>query len=146
MEDVITTIVENDLVICELDTALPVLKHRWLRKASSEEFRSQLQQIQKEYVRLSADHPSLMWLADTELMGERSPEDEKWLEEVWEEMIFVEAGVKVHAVVLSNDIYADYSMEKFKVLADGKFEELGVRLGVFMDTTSAYEWMKEQGS
>ncbi len=142
MSPVITPIIENEFVVCELDTTLPVLKHRWLAKPTGEEFKSQLQDLQKKYIELKKEHPNLMWLADTELLGERSADEEKWLEEVWEDMLFTEAGVKVHAVILSNDIYADYSMEKFKVLAEGKFEELGVHLGVFMDMESAYSWMK----
>jgi hypothetical protein len=40
-------------------------------------------------------------------------------------------------------MYADYSMEKFRNIAEKKFSETGVRLGVFMNETSAYEWMAE---
>ncbi len=144
MESVVTTILENDLVICELDPSIPVLRHRWLTKPSSQGFRDQLQDLQKEYLKLKKDHPNLKWLADTELLGELTPDDEKWLEEVWESLLFIDAGVKAHAVILSDDIYADYSMEKFKLLADSKFKEIGVKLGVFMNAEDAYHWLREQ--
>ncbi|MDA0196364.1 MAG: hypothetical protein O2887_14910 [Bacteroidetes bacterium] len=144
MEPAITTIFVNDFVICELDLSVPVLKHRWLRPPESQEFRDTLVTLQKEYIKFKDKHPNLKWLVDTELLGERTPEDEKWLEEVWEQLLFVEAGVKIHAVILSDDIYADYSMEKFKSLADSKFRETGVKLGIFMNEKDANQWLEEQ--
>lgn len=59
-------------------------------------------------------------------------------------MLFEEAGVKVHAVILGQSIFADYPMEKFKQGAEKKFEKLDVRLGVFSNQQEAYSWMKDQ--
>ena len=87
-----------------------------------------------------------MWLADTAELGVRSEEDEGWLDKTWDRLIFHEAGVKVHAVVLGKDIYADYSMEKFKSMASAKYKKDGVQLGVFLNLKNAYEWMKKVSS
>ena len=47
-------IFENEFVICELDDSLPVLKHRWKRQAPGEEFRKNLIEIQRHYLKLKA--------------------------------------------------------------------------------------------
>jgi len=133
----------NDWVVVTIDDEIPVLIHKWIQSAPSEVFREQLTELQKLYNSKKKAHPNLMWLADTKNLGERSEEDEKWLQEVWEKLLFEEAGVKVHAVVLADDIYADYSMEQFKIAAHKRYDELGVRLGVFMNQQSAYNWLKQ---
>ena len=138
-----STVLETDCVKCELDESVPVLRHRWLRKPSGEEFREGLQTILKEYVSLSKVTPGLKWLADTELLGELAPEDEKWLVDVWDDLLFKDAGVKVHAVVLGDDIFADYPMEDFKMSSARKFNEMGVKLEVFTSVEDAYTWLKE---
>lgn len=136
-------IIENERVICELDPSIPVLKHTWQKNTKGQEFRDQLVEIQKAYIELKKDHPNLKWLVDAVKLGELTSEDDKWLENEWETLLFVEAGVKVHAVILADDIYADYSMEKFKTMADRKHEEQGVQLGVFLIPENAYKWLKE---
>lgn len=139
----VTTILENDRVICELDDSVPVLRHKWLQNTKGEDFRNQLVEIQGEYLKLKDDHPGLKWLADARELGELTSEDDKWLETEWEKLLFVDAGVKVHAVILADDIYADYSMEKFKTMANKKYEEEGVSLGVFLIEENAYKFLKE---
>ena len=135
-------VLENDCFICEIDDSVPVLRHRWLRRPSSEEFREGLTSILAEYKELSLIHKDLKWLADTELLGELSVEDEKWLVHDWDRMLFTEGGLKVHAVILGHDIFADYPMEDFKQSSARKFHELGVKLEVFTDKEQAYEWLK----
>lgn len=135
-------VLENDLIRCELDPTLPLLKHRWVKKPTSEEFRSQLEDLQKVYIEQKKAYPNLKWLADTELLGELTADDEKWLKVVWEQLLFVDADLKVHAVILGDDIFADYSMEHFKAEADRTFAEKDVKLGVFLTEEKAYEWLK----
>lgn len=138
-----SVILENERVVCELDASVPVLKHHWLKNTKGPEFRDQLVEIQKEYLKLKSDYPNLKWLADATNLGELTSEDEDWLETKWETLLFVEAGVKVHAVILADDIYADYSMEKFKAAADKKHQEQGVSLGVFFIPENAHKWLNE---
>ncbi|MDH5609432.1 MAG: hypothetical protein OEY56_08130 [Cyclobacteriaceae bacterium] len=140
-----TIVIENELVVCELDSTHQILKHRWKKNPTSEEFRNQLMGLQQEYVRLKPAHPQLKWLADTKLLGEITYEDEKWLENIWEHLLFEEAGVRVHAVILSDDIFPDYSMEKFKIQSDKKYAKKGASIGVFLDEESAYEWLIKNG-
>jgi hypothetical protein len=66
------------------------------------------------------------------------------LVEEWEDLLFVKAGVKIHAVILGKSIFADYPMENFKRDAEQKFEEYNVHLGVFSNQGEAYTWIKEQ--
>ena len=135
---------ENDYLICEINEDDSVLMHRWLKRPSSSEFREGLGFILIEYKNLKSQFKELKWLADTELLGELSEADETWLTSVWDRMIFEEAGVKFHAVVLGSDIFADYPMDIFKKSSSQKFNEKGVKLGVFPDKNRAYEWLKNQ--
>jgi len=59
-------------------------------------------------------------------------------------MLFEDAGVRIHAVILGQSIYADYPMEKFKQDAEAKFEKFNVHLGVFSNQRDAYEWIHQQ--
>ncbi len=140
MNEIVT---ENDLVKCELNPDIPVLVHRWLKKPTSEEFKNQLLEIRHIYIEKKKDVPNLKWLADTELLGALTTDDENWLEEEWDKLLFEDAGLKVHAVILGNDIFADYSMEEFKRDAEKAYTDKGVKLGVFLDAESAYDWLKE---
>ena len=56
--------------------------------------------------------------------------------------LFKEAKVKIHAVILGDDLYAEYPMEKFKMNAEKKFREQEVWLGVFTDEEEAYDWIR----
>jgi hypothetical protein len=135
-------IFENEYVICQLDDTLPVLKHFWKKEMAGEIFRGNLLNIQQHYLKLSGSHSRLAWLADTNLLGEVDEETEKWFKEVWEDLLFDKAGVKIHAVILGEDFYAEYPMEKFKMDAEQKFKSKNVQLGVFVDEEEAYDWIR----
>jgi hypothetical protein len=137
-------IFENEWVVCELDDSLPVLKHRWIKETTGEDFKANLLRILDEYENLKHSYSSLAWLADTALLGELDEDTEHWLVAIWEDLIFREAQVKIHAVVLGSNIFADYPMEQFKTDAEQKFEEFNVQLGVFSNVEEAYRWVREQ--
>lgn len=138
-----TLILENHLVRCELDESIPVMKHCWLVRPTSNEFRNQLIELQQVYLMQKKNYSNLKWLADTTLLGELTHEDEEWLEIVWEKLLFEDADVKVHGVILGDDIFADYSMEYFKQKADKAYAQKGVKIGIFMDEDEAYEWLQK---
>ena len=133
----------NQYLTCVLDDSVPVLKHRWLCAPPGGEFQKGLLAILEEYKKLKTIYPNLMWLADTELLGELSEEDEGWLTREWDHLLFDEAGVKVHAVILGPDFFADYPMEKFKSSSEKKFQQLGAQLEVFLDEKGAYQWLRD---
>lgn len=138
----IRAIFENDLLICELDDSVPVLRHRWTKEPTDEQFENGLIELARQYPDLKKSYKNLAWLADTKLLGELSPEVERWLENTWEEVLFRESGVTIHAVILGENIFADFPMEKFKMDAEEKFNSLNVHLGVFSNQKTAYDWMK----
>ena len=138
----IRAIYENDLLICELDDSVPVLRHRWTKEPTDEQFENGLIELARQYPDLKKSYKNLAWLADTKLLGELSPEVERWLENTWEEVLFRESGVTIHAVILGENIFADFPMEKFKMDAEEKFNSLNVHLGVFSNQKTAYDWMK----
>jgi hypothetical protein len=118
--------------------------HRWKQGPPAEEFEFTLKRILDEYKIRVKTFPSLAWLVDAALLGELDEEVEKWLVEEWEKMLFEDAGVRIHAVILGQSIYADYPMEKFKQDAELKFEKFNVHLGVFSNQREAYEWIHQQ--
>lgn len=140
----IISIFENESLICELDDTLPVLRHRWKLAMDGAAFRSNLMKVLEEYKKLKHSYSLLAWLADTTLLGELDEETEHWLVEVWEDLLFAQREVKVHAVILGNSIFADYPMENFMQDAERKFKDFDVHLGVFSNQREAYEWIKEQ--
>ena len=137
-------IFDNEFLLCELDDSLPVLRHYWKKAPSGEQFRSNLLKVLEEYKPLSLSFKELAWLADTTELGELDEKTETWLVEEWEDLLFVKADVKIHAVILGESIYADYPMENFKQDAEEKFQTYNVHLGVFSDQEEAYSWIKEQ--
>ena len=140
----VTTIFDNDFLSCELDDSLPVLRHYWKAAPPGEQFRLKLLQVLEEYKKLSFE--GLPWLADTTKLGELDEDTEAWLVEECEDLLFAKAGVKIHAVILGESIFADYPMENFKRDAEQKFEDYNVHLGVFSSREEAYSWIKEQFS
>jgi hypothetical protein len=140
----IISIFENEWVICELDDSLPVLRHSWKRETTGEDFKANLVKILDEYEALKHSYAMLAWLADTTLLGELDEDTEQWLVDIWEELIFKQAQVKIHAVILGNNIFADYPMEQFKTDAEQKFEVFNVHLGVFSNLEEAYRWIRDQ--
>lgn len=133
---------KNEWVDVYIDEEIPVMVHKWKKAPDSDTFRSTLKNLQKLYIRNKDTYSNLMWLADTKHLGERTQEDEEWLSDTWEKLLFEDAGVSVHGVILSDDIYADYSMEKFKQKANETYAKKGVNLGVFMDSDTAYNWLR----
>jgi hypothetical protein len=133
---------ENEFVICELDDSLPVLRHRWKKETPGPAFRENLLMIHGHYVEYSKQYDHLAWLADTQLLGEVDEETEDWFNEVWDELLFKIAQVKFHAVILGEDFFADYPMEKFKMDAEEKYKMHNVQLGVFSDEEEAYDWIR----
>jgi hypothetical protein len=140
----IIRIFENEFLTCELDDSLPVLRHRWRRATDGEDFRSNLLKVLEEYKKLKSSYSLLAWLADTTLLGELDEETEYWLVNVWEDLLFAQREVKIHAVILGSSIYADYPMENFKQDAEQKSHNFDVHLGVFSNQQEAYEWIREQ--
>lgn len=137
-------IFENDEVLSELDEDIPLLRHFWKREQSGESFRKNLVILLEEYISLKRTYGNLAWMADTRLLGELDEETELWLSEHWQDMLFIKAGVRVHAVILGDSIFADYPMEKFKLVADQKFKDHQVYLGVFPDEGKALSWIKSK--
>jgi hypothetical protein len=132
---------EDEFVIVELDDSLPVLKHRWKKEPSGQHFREMLVKILGYYQQYCRKYNDLAWLADTQLLGELDEQTEKWLADVWDEKLFGEGGVKFHAVILGDDLFAEYAMEKFKMEAEKK-RDRDVQLGVFIDEEEAYDWIR----
>lgn len=137
-------IFENDEVICELDEDIPLLRHYWKREQSGESFRKNLVILLEEYISLKKTYDNVAWMADARFLGELDEETEIWLSEHWQDLLFMKAGVKIHAVILGDSIFADYPMEKFKMEADQKFEEYNIYLGVFPNEEKAIYWIKSK--
>ena len=137
-----TNIYQNELVTCELDDSVPVLRHQWIKEPTDGQFQNGLIEIARLYRGLRKSHKNLAWLADTKMLGELSPAVEEWLENVWEDLLFRETGVTIHAVILGASIFADFPMEKFKMDAEEKFINLNVHLGVFSNQKAAYDWIR----
>jgi len=135
-------IFDNEFVKCELDDSLPVLRHKWKFELPGEEFKTNLRRVLEEYEALKKTYARLAWLADTTHLGELDEGVDEWLVNVWEDLLFKKAGVKIHAVILGASIFADYPMEKFKLDAEDKFREYNVHLGVFSSEKEAYDWIK----
>ena len=133
---------ENEYVICELDDSIPVLKHQWKKETPGIIFRENLVVIQQYFIEYCKDYERLMWLADTELLGEVDQETEDWFINVWEDLLFIKAKVKFHALILGEDLFAEYPMEKFKLHAEEKYKAHKVQLEVFSDEEEAYEWLR----
>lgn len=138
----IALVFENEYVLCELDDTLPVLKHRWKKETPGERFRENLITIQQHYIELVKNYPHLAWLADTQLLGEVDRETEEWFSTAWDDLLFNKANVKIHAVILGDDLFAEYPMEAFKINAEEKFKAYHVQLGVFSDEEEAYDWIR----
>lgn len=137
-------ILDNEFLFCELDDSLPVLRHYWKKATPGEQFKLNLLKVLEEYKVLRQSYKGLAWLADTTQLGELDEKMETWLVDEWEDLLFRKAGVKIHAVILGESIYADYPMENFKQDAEQKFQDYNVHLGVFSNQEEAYTWIKEQ--
>ena len=57
-------------------------------------------------------------------------------------MLFNKAGVKSHAVIIGNDVFAKYAMEKFKNSMQELYADKRLHLETFPDKDAAYQWFK----
>ena len=137
------TIFSEDYLDCFFDEDSYVLFHVWKRKPKGDEFRNGLTKVYNEYMNQKKTNPILHWLGDTRLMGVVSLDDQAWLDKVWNEMLFVKAGVRTHAVIIGTDAFAKYAMEKFNKNMQSKYAAQNLQMGSFTDKATAYTWFKE---
>ncbi len=140
------TLFEEKHIACYFDEEERIVYHKWLEKAKGEHFRSGLMKVCNEYVKLKQNFPRLHWLGDTQNLTVMPLEDQKWLDEVWNDILFVKAKVKTHAVIVGNDIFAKYAMEKFKKAMNTKYASQNIMLETFKDEKEAYLWFKKLNS
>lgn len=140
------TLFEEKYLICQFDEEERIVYHKWLDKAKGEDFRSGLTRVCNEFIKLKRDFPDLHWLGDTQQLTVLPLEDQKWLDEVWNDMLFVKAGVKSHAVIVGNDVFSKYAMEKFKKSMNIKYSNKNILLETFKDEKEAYQWFKRLNS
>jgi hypothetical protein len=128
---------------CFLDTDARVLFHTWYGKPSSQGLREGLMRIYDEYMIHKKDFDTpLHWLGDTRSLGVVTVDDQGWLNKVWNETLFVKAGVKSHAVIIGEDVFAKYAMEKFKKIMQEQYADKNLQIETFPDKESAYKWFK----
>lgn len=138
------TIFKEPYLECYYDEEANIMFHVWIKKPNSEQLRSGLTRVFNEYTGLKRKRGGdIHWLADTQNIGVISIDDQAWLEKVWNEMLFVKAGVKTHAVIIGNDVFAKYAMEKFKKTMTEKYKDKNLHLATFPEKAAAYEWFKD---
>lgn len=137
------TLFENEFVKCQFDEENKILRHVWIANAKGDDFRNNLLKILDSYKTLKKDNPILHWLGDTSKLSVMSLADQKWLDETWNELLFVDAGVKTHAVIVSADAFAKYAMEKFNKTMNHKHADNEVISKTFKDEETANEWFRE---
>ena len=133
----------RDYLECFHDEEAMILFHAWLRKPTSSEFREGLIGVCNEFIDYKNKNGKLLnWLGDTRNVGVLSIDDQGWLEKVWNEMLFVKAGVKNHAVIIGNDVFAKYAMEKFKNNMITKYAGQNLHMETCVDKEAAYKWFE----
>ncbi len=137
------TLFEEEFLVCKFDEDNKILYHIWLDKAKGEAFRNSLLKVLNHYKTLKSDHPVLHWLGDTRNLSVLPLDDQKWMDETWNELLFVDAGVKTHAVIIGDDAFARYAMDKFKNTMNQKYASKNIILETFKDETAAYNWFKK---
>jgi hypothetical protein len=129
---------------CFLDSDAKVLFHVWTSKPTSVQFREGLTKVFNEYQKHKGKFTTpLHWLGDTRLMGVVSVDDQGWLQKTWNGMLFEKAGVKTHVVIIGNDVFAKYAMEKFKTSMQQLYADRNLQLETFPDKDSAYKWFRK---
>lgn len=134
---------EQKGLVCYFNQEEKVVFHKWLEKAKGENFRAGLLKVCDEFMKLKKDHPVLHWLGDTRNLGVLPLDDQKWLDEVWNGHLFEKAGVKSHAVVINNDVFLKYAMQKFCNTMNQKYAAQKVQLATFTSEEEAYQWFKK---
>jgi hypothetical protein len=138
-----TSLFKEIYMECFLDSEARVLYHIWYGKPSSSQFRDGLTRVLNEYQKHKAKFTTpLHWLADTRSLGVVTIDDQGWLQKTWNDMLFNKAGVKSHAVIIGNDVFAKYAMEKFKTAMQELYADKQLYLETFPDKDSAYKWFK----
>ena len=127
---------------CFLDRNSKILFHVWTNKPTHDQFKNGLTKVFDQYQIYKKEISPLHWLGDTRLLGVLSLESQGWLERSWNDMLFLRAGVKSHAVIIGTDVFAKYAMEKFKTSMQGKYKDKKLFLETFSDKESAYQWFK----
>lgn len=129
---------------CFYDEDANVMFHIWIRKPASDELRTGLTRVCNEYMKLkNARGSNIHWLGDTRKFGVVSVDDQGWLEKTWNEMLFVKADVKTHAVIIGNDVFVKYAMDKFKNNMMEKYKDRNLHMETFPEKDGAYKWFKE---
>lgn len=136
------TLFEEEFLLCKFDEENKILYHIWLDKVKGDLFRNSLLRVLNYYKNLKTEHPILHWLGDTRNLSVLPLDDQKWMDETWNELLFVDAGVKTHAVIIGNDAFAKYAMDKFKNTMNQKYESQNIALETFKDEAAAYSWFK----
>ncbi len=137
------TLFEEEFLVCKFDEENKILYHIWLDKAKGDLFRNSLLKVLDHYKKLKSDHPVLHWLGDTRNLSVLPLDDQKWLDVTWNELLFEEAGVKTHAVIIGDDAFARYAMDKFKNSMNQKYASKNIILETFKDEAAAYSWFKK---
>ena len=127
---------------CFLDEENRVFYHVWNRKPTSNEFRNGLIKVYENYLTHREQYPILHWLADTRNIGVLSIDDQYWLDKVWNELLFVKAKVKTHAVIIGENVFAKYAMKKFKDQMLKVYEDQNIHLDTFVNKEQAYDWFQ----
>lgn len=136
------TLFEEEFLICQFDEENKILYHIWLDKAKGDVFRNALLKVLDFYKTLKSSYSTLHWLGDTTKLSVLPIADQRWLDETWNELLFVEAGVKTHAVIIGDDAFARYAMDKFKNSMNQKYADQNIILETFKDEAAAYNWFK----
>ncbi len=140
------TLFEEDHIVCYFDEAENIIYHKWLKPEKGKIFREGLLRVLENFMRLNVDQPGLHWLADTQQLSVLPLEDQQWLNDTWNEALFVKANVKTHAVIVGSDVFARYAMEKFKKSMNLKYASRNICLETFANEEMAYDWFKKLNS
>jgi hypothetical protein len=133
-------IFDLDYLTCTLDDEAAILFHAWKRKPTPEEFETGLMKVQSTYIQQKPKFNKLHWLGDTKNVGVLSLKTQKWLDDVWNEALFIKAGVKTHAVLVGEDVFGKYAMQKFATHAEEIYKAQELKMGVFATEKEAYDW------
>ena len=98
------------------------------------------------FVENKAKFNTLHWLGNTKNMGVLGKETKEWLDNSWNEALFVKAGVRSHAVLVGTDIFGKYAMQQFSNTMSKIYKEKNLKMGVFETEEQAYEWFVKNGN
>jgi hypothetical protein len=137
------TLFDLDYLICTLDADAGILAHAWKKKPTPEEFEGGLMKVYATYMAQKPNFKKLHWLGDTKNVGVLSLRTQKWLDDVWNETLFVKGGLQTHAVLVGEDVFGKYAMQKFAIHAEEQYKDMNLKMGVFSTEAEAYAWFAE---